>query len=666
MKKKFMMVTLLLAGLTMGACVDDKESASVTAVRDAKTEQLESVAAMNSAAAEAKQAIAAAEAALKLAKAQAEQAAADLKNADAELQKKKNELIELQKEEQTIVNQQKQAQLQAQLAQLEVTKKRAEQQLAQIQADMEKARVEAEKNLINSEIAMKKAEQQLLNYEKQLADAKTEAERARIEAEREELKNLSLTYSTAVENLNSAKANLLLWQSYLVRIENNLVNEKEAKELAIAANNNEIARLEMEIETLKQYTNYIEDYDSLQAKWNDVYLNYTAAHDVFYAANKTFVDYTPDLSASDEAKESIFNDVLFNFVYNYALVDENGEVYKYSDGSTYYPWHYINGRSIDFEVDYIPDRIFGISPILYEFKDGDYVVTKQFGDSLYMEFEAMGDLRQFELDAEDGINYYTEILKDISDEVAKLQRCYNGKPTMFEAYNEYEKNADGTVKVDTDGNPIPSTAIATNYVDSTLNAKKAYDEAADADKTARWNEYTAALGREQQCKRDLEAAIPEQADAQLNLDCFKKEIDLVRNFADYNAKLQAKFKAFNEQQVKDHAEQVALWQDLEAKRLAYDIAVTEASAVYGILYYADNEYSAFDINYEIVRRENKIAQLKEANADMSSIEELEELIPYIKDMITVREDYVKVYEIQAAQAKADLEAAMAKYATAEE
>ena len=76
MKKKLMMVTLLLAGLTMGACVDDKESASVTAVRDAKTEQLESVAAMNSAAAEAKQAIAAAEAALKLAKAQAEQAAA--------------------------------------------------------------------------------------------------------------------------------------------------------------------------------------------------------------------------------------------------------------------------------------------------------------------------------------------------------------------------------------------------------------------------------------------------------------------------------------------------------------------------------------------------------------------------------------------------------------
>lgn len=666
MKKKLMMVTLLLAGLTMGACVDDKESASVTAVRDAKTEQLESVAAMNSAAAEAKQAIAAAEAALKLAEAQAKQAAADLKNADAELQKKKNELIELQKEEQTIANQQKEAELQAQLAQLEVTKKQAEQQLAQIQADMEKARVEAEKNLIKSEIAMKKAEQKLLDYEKQLADAKTEAERARIQAERNELKTLSQAYSQAVETYNNQCANLLDMKADLVEAENDLISNKDLKAKTIATNNNEIAKLEMEIETLKKYTNYTENYDSLQAKFNEVDYEYGIKYDHYFVAKKTYTDYAPDLSASEELEESLDIDVLFNYAYWGDLLDEVGEIYKYSNGNDYDSWHWINGRSV-YLRRYMPSLNFGLTPVYYEFKDGDYEQSVTLFDSLYVEFEAMGDLRQFELDVEVGVNFFTEVLKASSERVALLQRCYNGKPTMFEAYNEYEKNADGTVKVDTDGNPIPSTAIAINYVDSTLNAKKAYDEAADADKPARWNEYTAALAREQQCKQDLEAAIPAQADAQLNLDCFKKEIDLVRNFADYNAKLQAKIKAYNEQLVKDYAEQVDLWQDLQAKQLAFETLKAEWNALRSIMYgYNDNEEGASDIQANIKSKEDRIAELKKENEDFSEIESEEEFILYFKEMIAVQEQFVEVYKIQLEQAKADLDAAMAKYATAEE
>lgn len=43
MKKKLMMVTVLLGALALGACVDDNESASVTAVRNAKAEQLKAL-----------------------------------------------------------------------------------------------------------------------------------------------------------------------------------------------------------------------------------------------------------------------------------------------------------------------------------------------------------------------------------------------------------------------------------------------------------------------------------------------------------------------------------------------------------------------------------------------------------------------------------------------
>ena len=254
MKKKLMMVTLLLAGLTMGACVDDKESASVTAVRDAKTEQLESVAAMNSAAAEAKQAMAAAEAALKLAEAEAQQAYAALEKANAEYAKKQAEWNELQKEQQTIENQKKQALLEEELAKLEVAKKTAEQTIANIKADMEKLQIDAQKNLLTAELAMKKAETALLNYEKQLADAKTQAEKDRIKAERIQLQGLVTTYETAIGKLNYLRSRLLLERSSLVTLERDLTSFKDWKEGSIATNNSEIAQLQIEIEALKKYT----------------------------------------------------------------------------------------------------------------------------------------------------------------------------------------------------------------------------------------------------------------------------------------------------------------------------------------------------------------------------------------------------------------------------
>lgn len=53
MKKKLMMVAVLLGALSLGACVDNNESASVTTVRNAKAEQLKGAAALANAQAEA-------------------------------------------------------------------------------------------------------------------------------------------------------------------------------------------------------------------------------------------------------------------------------------------------------------------------------------------------------------------------------------------------------------------------------------------------------------------------------------------------------------------------------------------------------------------------------------------------------------------------------------
>ena len=655
MKKKLMMVTLLLAGLTMGACVDDKESASVTAVRDAKTEQLESVAAMNSAAAEAKQAMAAAEAALKLAEAEAKQAAAELLKAEAEYEKKQAELMELQKEEQTIENQQKQAWLEQELARLEVEKKKSEQRLAQIKAEMEKAQIEAQKNLVAAELAMKKAEQALLNYEKELADAKTQAEKDRIEQERIELQNLALAYRMAVEELNTQKARLIEMKADVVRAEGTLATTKDLKEQSIAANNNEIAKLQVEIEALKKYTNYTEDIETLKKQYDALYIAFEESSDIYMAAYKAYFDYTTDLSASDALQAEVSKDILYNYM-NWQLVDENGEPYAYSDGSAPYVQYWI--RRV------LPNYNTACPPVEYIHEESG--ISNFFGDSLYVEFGEMPDLRQFELDCESNLKFRENTLEGAKEQTTMYQTAYDGEATLGSyPYYVQATNVDGTPKFDDEGNPVYSTDKCTNLVDSTLNAKAKYDQAAaGADKAAAKAEYEEALRKEKECKEYLDDALTYESDCQITLDCLKKQIDIIRNFDTYNAALQGKIKARNEQQVKDYAELVALWMDSEAKALIYRNALTEFFAV-DIIYNDYYENGAATIAASIATKEARIAELKAKNADISEIETMEEFIALAKELIAAQEEWIKVYEVLAEQAKADLDAAMAKNAAAE-
>ncbi len=638
MKKKLMMVTLLLAGLSMGACVDDKESASVTAVRDAKTEQLESVAAMNSAAAEAKKAIAAAEAALTLAEAQAKQAAADLKNADAEYQKKQTELNALKNEAQTIENQKKQAELEAQLAQLEVDKKRIEKEMAQIKADMEKAQVEAQAALLRAEAAMKDAEQQLLNYEKQLADAKTQAEKDRIEAERNELEQLAYTYSYAVEILNQYKTNFNGTKSYLVYLENDLANTKEAKERLIAQYTNEITLLQMEIDALKKYANYTDDLPALQLQVTTLNAEKNRLRDIYNAATLAHNNYVVNTEASDALMAKVQKDPLYNLK-NWALVDENGEYYYRSDGSQI---------STHWEVVSLLQFNQGFDGLLYSYEDGDYNYQAYIGDSLYVEIEREGDLRQFELGIEWFLNNYKTNLENATKSVTKLQRLYNGAATEA----DWE-----------DGGSATKTCA--NMVDSTLILKAAYDKAAEADKATAKSAYETQLAKEQQCKQDLDAAINQQADAQLESDCFNKEVDIIRNFDTYNAALQAKIKARNEQVVKEYAEKVTLWMDSTKKYIEYSIAYDEWDVVSDILYgyYAQGANS---IAAAIKAKEEQIAQKKADIDDISEIQDKEQMVEFYKGYLDIMSQLIAIQEINVQNAKADLEAAMAKYAATEE
>lgn len=113
MKKKLMMVAMLLGALSLGACVDDNESASVTAIREAKKAQLESVAELNLANAEAVRLAAQAEADIAAAEARYRNALAAAAEAEAA---EKEMLIEQAKEKFALELEVLKAQYEAQIA----------------------------------------------------------------------------------------------------------------------------------------------------------------------------------------------------------------------------------------------------------------------------------------------------------------------------------------------------------------------------------------------------------------------------------------------------------------------------------------------------------------------------------------------------------------------
>lgn len=82
-----MMVAVLLGALSLGACVDNNESASVEAVRNAKAAQLNGLAAISNAQAEATLIIAKADAAIKEAAAEAQKIANELQGIELEIAK---------------------------------------------------------------------------------------------------------------------------------------------------------------------------------------------------------------------------------------------------------------------------------------------------------------------------------------------------------------------------------------------------------------------------------------------------------------------------------------------------------------------------------------------------------------------------------------------------
>lgn len=146
MKKKFMMAAVLLGALTLGSCVDDNESASVTAIREAKAAQLSALANYQQAQADAEVILANAEAKVKEADAAYQAALAKIK--DLQAQEKE---LELKKAQETLETD------------IEAAKTKAQALLVEAQAELEAAKAELITASDAVDLATKAKVQNLIN-----------------------------------------------------------------------------------------------------------------------------------------------------------------------------------------------------------------------------------------------------------------------------------------------------------------------------------------------------------------------------------------------------------------------------------------------------------------------------------------------------------------------
>ena len=223
MKKMILLVSMLAGVMTFSGCVDDKESASVTAVREAKAAQLSALAALSNAQAANQQALADTENALREAKVAYETAKAAYQQALAD---KANS----------------EAQAAAAIAQ---------RQMAAAQNEIQRLANELEEMAIRHKIAMLDLQTQ---YETALKNADDDSQKL--------LGGLYTAYQTAATNLLGAQQNIAQQKIDLAKLQAELVDSEEAKQLMINKENRKIASAE---QTIAEWKAKLEVFEAQKA-----------------------------------------------------------------------------------------------------------------------------------------------------------------------------------------------------------------------------------------------------------------------------------------------------------------------------------------------------------------------------------------------------------------
>lgn len=504
MKKKFMMAAVLLGALTLGSCVDDNESASVTAIREAKAAQLKSIADLNNADVKLKEALLESQVAIEAAKARQEEALAAKEEALAKIEELNAKLAEDTYD----------ANLAAELAKAEALKKQAEADLQEAQAEIDTRTISLQRDLATLNLQLIQAKYNLQKEQDNIADK-----------ELSDLYDLADTYATALSGYVGMQQSVSAQEATIAGLKADLADWEILKEAQIKAQEYTIEVNKKQIEALKKYTNYTEDLDALRLQLKDAELAMNVAQEEYTKLNKAFNDLDiADLKKAEKVPELRVT-VKENELFKLITAETSSNVTYEFEGT--------NGTetgSIDFN-NYIPGTITKNGFILTS-EDEEYKYRIPRKDSVKLELEYT-DVRGLKVTVEDAI-----VAIDVKGKADAINTSTTGLQALYDAAVAATKAA----KAAWDAAPTDATK------------KQAYLDAIDAEEIAKTNLETAkstletaeenvaklnamyALVSDQKLGTELEAAIKayneaivaaytEKAEASFAKDAAKAEYD---------------------------------------------------------------------------------------------------------------------------------------------
>lgn len=485
-------------------------------------------------------------------------------------------------------------------AALEVTIKQAEADLARIQGEIDAQAIAIQAALMN-------AQKQLLQAKQDLEDATKDYDAY----EKAKLETLAQNYADAVSSLQTQQKQLILAKTQLAKLEAGLVDAETALEITIAQNNKEIELNNIQIEAYKKFADYTENTDELYKQYLELSKVSSQANNELMVYWDAYYQVLPQVDEQPiyDARDEIYKDEFYRFANNERIYfeDEDGTTTSYYVGSIA---QYFN-LSLENESN--------------THKYGEEPYSERYiGETRTYEYEMTTDIRKIEIEYENSTSWMKSNIKN---------------------WNENIKTKETEL----------ATAVA-----ATTAAKKAWDEAAEADKAAKKQAYEDALDAELVLKQEIENLQSNVEYYTKRIAAYDKALDMAKNADKYFEAFQAKVKAYNDANVAVYAELLAAWDKWQESQDVYFAAAVEASAAsqaYSNPNAINNSIKSLESSNESLQ-----AEIEEAKKLLTQYDNIdmpyEVAIEFQKAIVAAREAVVAAYEVKVNEAKEALDAAM--------
>lgn len=413
MKKQILLIATLAGALFLGSCVDDKESASVTAVREAKAEQLKGLAA--------------------LAQAQA-QAATMAAEADAALKQAQAAYYE--------------AQAAYEQARTEEAKANAQKAMAEAQAEIQRIAAQLEIDLLDLKA---KALQAQADYEKALLNASTQ--------NLAELTGLYNTYKGYASQLLTAQQNLAKAKVLLQKYQAQVIDNAQFRQEQIAEKNDLIAQYQSEIDAANAALEMYKKYNTNTPESQEAYKKaYAAQEEASQISQSAFLSYNAAVTARNQAQNKINSSA---YMQAYRTLRDNTPSFNDISLITISEWQFgPNGRPVPnagtFGASYYSEETKKdvYIPLFYQWpKFDEETIEYSFGEGLPKQTYDYEQLTYYYSPLEGGLEAYTKALNaslaanqtkavtDCTTEFNKAKTAYEAAKKAYESAAAADKDA---------------------------------------------------------------------------------------------------------------------------------------------------------------------------------------------------------------------------------